>query len=752
MRHVFGLLVLLAGAAQPLFAQLQAYAWDQGVFAFPGPGTDGSAVDSAWYQPPGGGQPVLLVCGYFSTIGTQPINNLAIFDGQQWSEFPNDTACACQDLLVVPGQDGDELYMASGCEGEPLTRIGHWTGSEWETFEPNAPEESTAIGENSLAMFDDGNGPTLYIAGRNGGVYSPTSVLKRWNGAFWEPVPGAPPWADPIFAFDDGNGPRLYVSDFSGAGVLRWDGAAWETMNGWPAGEGADAFAVLDLGDGPRLYGACDVGVFRWDGQSWSGIGNQPVGRRYALATHTTPEGQRWLVASGSFADSDYPGVTNALAWDGTSWFGLDPLVGRFGFTLTETHFAGTSGLFMGGRFRQRDANDIGNVAFWNGDRWVSAAPGTTRTQAPVESVNISAVFDDGTGPALFVGGGFERVGDLPAEGLARWDGTAWQAVPGWEGGAVYSLHVHDDGRGPALYVGGSFGSAGGITVSNLARWDGQTWEDVGGGLVGAVQALQSDWGTNRLLAAAAGNGVWRWDGMAWTELDGLVGGPVFFFYDLEWFDDGNGPVLHVATNGVFRHVNDEWERILTRRNENLGVFGLATFDDGTGAALYAAGDFDKPSFQHFAKWDGQAWQSVGYAGGRLENLEVVHLGGRSHLALFTYYGLPGPVTLYDGHAWTALAESGGAAGGTVFQDALYAHRTARIDGRSHFGLARFSCQADADGDGRIDAVDLVLVLKSFGACESATPDPRADLNGDGCVDLGDLALVLRSYGLACEL
>lgn len=50
----------------------------------------------------------------------------------------------------------------------------------------------------------------------------------------------------------------------------------------------------------------------------------------------------------------------------------------------------------------------------------------------------------------------------------------------------------------------------------------------------------------------------------------------------------------------------------------------------------------------------------------------------------------------------------------------------------------------DADGNGRVDILDLVLVSLSFNI---APGDPRADLNADGIVNIFDLALVGLNFG-----
>ena len=58
---------------------------------------------------------------------------------------------------------------------------------------------------------------------------------------------------------------------------------------------------------------------------------------------------------------------------------------------------------------------------------------------------------------------------------VARWDGTAWSALSGPSGtgvdGPVNALAVFDDGTGPALYAGGDFTTAGGVASDNVAAW-----------------------------------------------------------------------------------------------------------------------------------------------------------------------------------------------------------------------------------------------------------------------------------------
>lgn len=116
--------------------------------------------------------------------------------------------------------------------------------------------------------------------------------------------------------------------------------------------------------------------------------------------------------------------------------------------------------------------------------------------------VNLGVIHDDGSGPALFVGGMFLYAGAEQVNRIARWDGQRWSGLGtgvdgtisalvvfdvggGITGSWVDSLHVHDDGTGVALYVGSTIGLTGGVTLGSLDRWNGQSWSSLTGSFAG---------------------------------------------------------------------------------------------------------------------------------------------------------------------------------------------------------------------------------------------------------------------------
>ena len=284
--------------------------------------------------------------------------------------------------------------------------------------------------------------------------------------------------------------------------------------------------------------------------------------------------------------------------------------------------------LYAGGWFATASGVLVNGIARWDGSAWsaLSGPSGTGVSGTGFEGwVDALAVYDDGSGPALYAGGYFDYAGGVWVSGVARWDGSAWSPLsgPSWAGvdGWIYALAVYDDGSGPALYAGGYFDTAGGVLVNNIARWDGSAWSALSGpsgtGVNVEVYALAVyDDGSGPALFAggyigtAGGvlvNNVARWDGNGWSALGSPpgAGGYDDIVSGMGVFDDGSGPALYVggsfttaggvAVVGIARWDGSAWSAI--GGAPGTGVNGgltraLASYDDGTGPALFAGGDF----------------------------------------------------------------------------------------------------------------------------------------------------------------
>lgn len=264
--------------------------------------------------------------------------------------------------------------------------------------------------------------------------------IARWDGAHWSPLgtglespPGSYAGGNSLEVFDDGSGPALWAGGFfqSAGGIpashiARWDGAAWSAA-GSIAGF-VYALRVYDDGTGPALFAGGHAGVLRWNGVAWAEVGGGVDDKVFALVVYDDGSGPA-LYAAGAFAEAGDVHTKYIARWDGHAW------------------------------------SDVGG-----GIKSIGWARALT-------------VFDEGAGPALFVGGEFTDQGDWHGNRIARWDGAAWSWLGSGTGGRVDALAVHDDGNGAALYAAGPFESAGGAPASGIARWDGQSWSSLDGGL-----------------------------------------------------------------------------------------------------------------------------------------------------------------------------------------------------------------------------------------------------------------------------
>ncbi len=153
--------------------------------------------------------------------------------------------------------------------------------------------------------------------------------------------------------------------------------------------------------------------------------------------------------------------------------------------------------LYAGGSFTQAGGQEAVGVARWNAatESWEALYPSLqlNNTNGDPVTVFAMAVYDDGEGPQLYLGGYFRRSQLWQVWSMIRWDGSSWDEVD--KGvrlgetlthGTVYALTVGDpNGDGyDALYVGGDFTHAqnideGGLTeLNHVAKWDGQ-WAPV---------------------------------------------------------------------------------------------------------------------------------------------------------------------------------------------------------------------------------------------------------------------------------
>lgn len=314
-----------------------------------------------------------------------------------------------------------------------------------------------------MIAWNDGTGEKLYVGGSatdiGGGAlndylaqYDPASgTWSRLGTGISGGTTNA--FLTRLLPWDDGTGEKLYVvGQFAFAGGL----------------SEANSFAV-------------------WDGTNWSGVGagfTQAMERvTYDLLPYSLDGQNEVLLVAGNFEMIGGVNTGSVATFDGANFAPWGNGIGLGGqgssgvFCLAEFDDGSGPAIYAGGRFNSMDGIALRNMARYNvtSGAWESLGPQLTFFSA-FDSIQDMVVFDDGNGPALYVAGdGFRVPGDANEYLCAKWDGTSWTGLGQTLSGRITNLEVWDDGTGPALYMSGTAT----FEVNYFAKLEGNTWVPV---------------------------------------------------------------------------------------------------------------------------------------------------------------------------------------------------------------------------------------------------------------------------------
>ena len=354
--------------------------------------------------------------------------------------------------------DGRTVYAAGGfthASGIRLEQVGRWEGGAWAPL--SGPEGTGLMGgwPWALTSCPVGSTPGLFVGGDffdAGGLT--VNGVARWDGTEWSALygPGGPGvtsmgWLPgSVYAsacLERASGPALVVGgEFDAAGgapaanLALWNGTAWAALAG-PSGEGVDG----------TIHALAATG------------GDAPV-----------------LYVGGSFGTAGGVAAAGVAAWDGTTWSALEGPAGNGldGYASVMALYDPGLGpeLFVGGAFTTAGGLPAAGLARWSGTAW-SAVPGFS--DLALDQVATLAVHDDGSGPALYATASRNDGVMILDLVLLRWDGSTWTVLVDepiadlW--GPVVAMTSFDDGTGPALWLGGPFRRMGGRAATYITRY-----------------------------------------------------------------------------------------------------------------------------------------------------------------------------------------------------------------------------------------------------------------------------------------
>jgi hypothetical protein len=474
--------------------------WDGATWSSVGPQSGGNVPGLA-VMPNGD----LVACGHFAALGGVTCH-ASRWNGVAWVPFA--TQASWESLCLHPLANGDVILggALATVHGVQARGVARWDGTTWHGFGAGLGLQTGGTGTftavRCLTTLPDGSlvaGGTFTNAGS-----VPTAYLARWNGSAWLPLTGqrSPQWIQALAADADGGFYAATYGLLGGTvltpGVSRWDGQAWQSMPGitavdWAEGRCLSVDPIHGLLAAGRLMVGSQRGVARWTGTAWALFGSSHPGDVNAIAS--LPGGD--VVIGDNRAG---PGFSPGYLWhsNGGAWTVLG---GGTTGEVRSLRRLSNGDLIVGGSFAQVGAVPAQGIARWSGTAWSPLGTGVHGSA----SARVLAIVELPDG-SLVVGGAFPQAGGLPAGNVARWDGASWSSLGTGMDGLVNALHVLPDGD---LLAGGLFSVAGGVPAAGIARWRGGAWQPVGAGVAGSVYAFA----TGRDGDVAVGGGFATADG-----------------------------------------------------------------------------------------------------------------------------------------------------------------------------------------------------------------------------------------------
>jgi hypothetical protein len=303
--------------------------------------------------------------------------------------------------------------------------------------------------------------------------------------------------------------------------------------------------------------------------------------------------------------------------------------------------------LYAAGKFTSAGNLPAKGIARWDGAQWDSLGAGIDGLDhlnlIPQNTLAITKFNTD-----LYVGGGFSSLGNTIAPVLGMWNGTAWSAIspqpfPSNATAAVYTLEVIDN----ELYIGGAFDTIAGLPCKSFAKWNGAAFIPL------SLPPAISSPGEAIVTSICAFNDDIYIAGNFGTGLPG----------------DTLQDIMRLSSEG--------WSSVGGGIRGSLSNVQSMTVFDGE---LFVAGYFlsaDGNAGNHIQKWNGSAWSDVG--GGVNPNGIFKLLTFNNKLYAFGAFEVAGGepaqyLALWNGTDWCSLGSSfdNGILTGAVFNDSLY--------------------------------------------------------------------------------
>jgi len=595
----------------------------------------------------------LYVGGEFDRVGGSVfVHHIARWDGSHWHALAdsagNGVYYGYVNALAVYRGDlylGGTFLRLRGYNGVEANYIARWDGNR---LTPVVQGGYIGLDKpvKSLAADDS----ALYVGGYftyAGGVY--TRRIARWDDRGWSALGegsanGVNNQVNTI-AISDGN---IYVAGrFTEAGgkranyIARWDGGSWHSL-GDGISNGVNFWVhALSAGKNGEIYvggafetagGYTSYRAAIWDGSQWHTMQRGLTGGIYifpAVVFAVTAAEDR-VYFGGSFTQASRKSANCIVEWRNGEWFPFKDGPGLGTNSRIIALAAGKNGdIYAGGGFTAAGDSAVNYIARWDGSHWHPLGSGIQKRYANIDPVYEITIAENGD---VYVGGSFVSAGGVPANNIARWDGSHWHAIGT---GAVNG--VNDDVNAIAItknkdiFIGGLFTKAGTVHVNHVVRWDGYFWYELGKGCNNGVDsyvlALATDDSNNiyvgghfRVAGGDTVNRIAVWNGKKWSSLGKGFTGEFNTVYTLITYEDtlyAGGYLTNIdsiSVNYIAKWYDNNWHKIGIENSNGVNnqVFALEVDINGN---LYLGGLFTQAgdtAANLIAKWERDRWYPFG--------------------------------------------------------------------------------------------------------------------------------------------